>query len=80
MSQQSWSREIPTEPGWYWFRGYISEKDSFFFSEENIWDIPVEVFPDGGMTLGTSEFTDRSHFRYGWWIKIDLPPVPEKID
>ncbi len=71
----TWTKEWPTERGWYWFYGQTSRI---------LWDmepryVPVRVFKDGTgkpVYAGGGQFLYKAEGMRGLWTPMVMPTPP----
>ena len=75
MTKDDWTKEWPTERGWYWFYGQTSKM---------VWDmrpeyIPVKVRKDGTgkpICVGNGHFLYKAEGARGLWTPMVTPTPP----
>lgn len=81
MSETEWTREWPTEPGWYWFYGRLSTLNGTRDGKPGRTELrPIQVFRcgDGGLAYSAMTFfIYESEGAEGWWVKAEIPELPE---
>lgn len=73
---KEWTKEWPTEPGWYWFFGwpYSGEKDSGREPELNTVEV-IEI-PNDLVFVRRGSFWYKSDGGEGLFRKATVPPLP----
>lgn len=73
MSDNGWTRDVPTKPGVYWFTGYHSRFAKQRGIVENNMFITVVK---GGKSLMAHSRGEFIYFNEteGWWREVELPP------
>lgn len=71
-----WTKEIPTEPGYYWFYGWFEKNSSYYKKDGSMYFVEVSK------TSKSLVFVTNGTFLYptmalGQWSKADVPDVPD---
>jgi hypothetical protein len=68
-----WTKEWPTEPGWYWFYGHM-------YGEEkcNYGVVEVRRITNGVTRIMNGQFMFQAEGHYGHFIPLELPAPPEE--
>ena len=70
-----WTKEWPTEPGWYWFYGTCTVDGVEYGPEYH----SVEVVEDWDIRVRYRGLERYSAVK-GWWQKAILPDPPEEVE
>lgn len=78
ITRLEWTRELPTEPGWYWLVYF----DGLDFEPPKCVDVRVDDFPEAGLLYvhlaGVEEFFRIDSFTNSWWLgPLPVPEVPK---
>ena len=71
-----WTKEWPTEAGFYWFYGFLWYR--YYRDGDKPELVSVEVIPvsNGIMYVAHGSFIYESEKHMGFWRKADLPELP----
>jgi hypothetical protein len=72
-----WTKEWPTEPGWYWFYGIKFQMVKDYKDRTDLHPIKVRKIANGVAHIAGSHFLYKAEGADGWWAKMDLPDLPE---
>ena len=87
QSAEGWTSDWPTEPGWYWFYGYLwpfparREPGIVLASWERL-DLDVvnvSQTPDGLVYTARGEFIYPEEDHRGYFKRIETPVIPAEI-
>ena len=70
---ETWTKEIPTEPGFYWFYGFRFKNDK----EQRLLPARVIQISNGTSTLIDGHFGYQSEFGDFQFIKANTPELPK---
>lgn len=82
MPPQQWTRDLPTEPGWY---AYANDGNDWWdcVAVEPAWNSPSLLrdhgIKEGDLIVDTGESIKSVATFADWWLKIELPPVPKEV-
>ena len=77
MANERWSKEFPTEVGWYWCYGnFVGNKSEEEFNK-GLRLVPIEVrkIANGVVHVGMNTFIHKEEWK-GYWIKAEVPEPP----
>lgn len=67
-----WTKEWPTEPGWYWLYGWWSPNTA---NQPRLMAVRVRLISDGKpVYIADGNFFAREGG--GWWRRMDVPELP----
>lgn len=76
MPKPAWSEEWPTEPGWYWFYGWMTAYGKQNFPR-TLYPVQAKVGLHGIHLVTGCDFIYRSDAE-GWWLPLVPPELPER--
>ena len=81
MTESKWSREWPTEPGYYWFWGYINadiDNDGLHFCVAFIHAGSTWI-KAGNVVVFLEDVQVIGSMTVGQWMPAQTPNIPEDI-
>ena len=75
---EAWSREWPTEPGWYWFYGFPFGKGRYGEQLPRLVPINVQRASNDWIYSAISHFLYKEEGAEGLWTPMVIPDLPNR--
>ena len=75
--KSSWTKEWPTEPGWYLFHGHTSKFSKLFANKERTVAISAHENESGLHCVCEGDYITKYSGLDGLFIKLELPALPK---